>query len=249
MKDPSHNPVLVRRLTGSSLDRIDHCPASAVLPAHDLAGTRAARIGTSLHDELENRSEKLAQGLAPHGLTIEDLWPASGLHEVQVWYDPSTRLGGYRVRGVRDHRDYSGLPEAALVGTIDYMHPGLGTVDDLKTGYPPRPDTLQLGLAVVALGDQDGPYEHITASITGIRVNKWSLGKPRREELVHDRDGIERIRCKLDALYAGHLVEQEKYKEHGAGVLSYGPSSWACRYCSAGPGCDRKWRAPDGSEP
>lgn len=234
-----------RRLTGSSLDRIDHCPGSAILPAHELAKGRAAHVGTSLHDELENRSERLAGLLALHGMTIEELWPASGLHEVQVWYDPIFRAGGYRPKSHRSHRDYEGIG-AELVGTIDYLHPALGTVDDLKTGFPPSPETLQLGLAVVALWDQDGPFEHITASITGIRVNKHTISRPKRTELVHDRASVEAIRCRLDAMYARHLHEQERFRA-GAEV-SRSPSSWACRYCVAGPGCDRRWRAPDGSD-
>lgn len=235
------------RLTGSSLDRILHCPGSAVLPAGEATTSKAAQVGTSLHDELERRSDKLAEGLAAHGYSIEELWPASGLHEVQVWYDPLLRRGGYRVRGARPHRDYDGIV-APMVGTIDYLHPALGMVDDLKTGYPPAPTSLQLGLAAVALADQAGPFDQVTCSITAIKVNKYGLGRPARKEHVYTPKGLRELKDVLDAIYARHGLEGQRL-ELGAEYVTRSPSSWACRYCPARQNCDRRWTAPDGTEP
>lgn len=222
------------RITGSSLDRVAACPASAVLPQMaDETGDAAAR-GNAVHLHLENRSPELDSALRDQGDSLEDLWPEGGVHEAIVWYDPVTRVGGYKKR-VGAHRDYSEFPEGFLVGTIDYLNPTLGIVDDLKTGTPPPPTTLQLGLASVALADGAGLHS-VTASVTKLslagdpRDGDLALREaPRRAQVHHAETAL--VKADLDRLYADHLLNKLRVSQ-GAEPL-FNPSSRRCRWCRA----------------
>lgn len=227
-----------RVLTGSQLDRAASCPASAVLPqGPDTPGDAAIR-GQAVHAKLEHRDQELEDALQEHGVSLDDLWPEGGVHEALVWYDPVTRQGGYKKRE-GEARDYTAFPEGVLVGTIDYLNPTLGMVDDLKTGVPPAPTSLQLGLASVGLADGAG-LGSVTASVTkaslapddggGLRLRS----APERRS-VHHAEAAQ-IKDSLDRLYADHLLNRVRVDR---GVApAYNPSPKNCRWCRAV--CDRR---------
>lgn len=204
-----------------------------MLPQAPDESNEYAKLGSHVHDLLERRDQVLDDQLGEHGTSIDELWPPGGLHEVLVWYDPVTRDSGYRPKGAGKHRDYSGFPDTTLVGTIDHVNPTLGTCDDLKTGYtPPPPDTLQLGLASVALAKGAG-LTKVHASITHIRGGRE---RPKRAEVTHSEAELLGIRKRLDGLYAAHLLNRARVD---AGTEpEYNPGR-RCRYCRAKPSCPK----------
>jgi len=223
-------PNRARVLTGSALDRARGCPASAVLPQGEDEPGEAAKFGTSLHTQLENRSQELDDALGEVGSSIEELWPSGGVHEALVWYDPYTRKGGWKAKAPGSHRDYSEFPEHYLVGTIDYINPTLGMVDDLKTGWPPPPTTLQLGLATVAVCDQNG-MRSMTQSVTQFRPGR----RPQRMELHAEGAAVKR---ELDGLVGSHLLNRARV---AAGEdPEFNPGKARCRYCKAREACPVK---------
>lgn len=217
---------MARVLTGSNLDRVRDCPAAGVLEQHPDEGSGWAKAGTDLHTQLEHRDPELDEDLGEFGTSLAELWPEGGVHEAIVWYDPYRRLGGWEKKPSGSHRDYSKYPEHYIVGTIDYLNPTLGMVDDLKSGYPPPPTTLQLGLATVAMCDQDG-LKSTRQSITQYRKGR----RPDRRE-THAEGQL--IKKDLDAVYGSHLLNRARV---AAGEDPEFNPGKRCKYCHAAPGC------------
>lgn len=221
-----------RTLTGSSLDRAEACPASAVLPQREDKPGAAAVYGSKVHKELEDRSPELAERLLEQGDSLEELWPEGGVHEALVWYDPISRQAGWEKRPEGSHRDYGKFPEHYLVGTIDYLNPDLGICDDLKTGiYPPPPTTLQLALPAMAMWKQDGAKSQM-ASITQLRPKRPAYRNTRN----HSEETLLEEQRRLDRVYSAHLLN--KARLDAGHEPETNPSRVACRWCKAV--CDKR---------
>lgn len=218
-----------RVLTGSNLDRVRDCPAAGVLPQYPDEPGDAAKAGTEIHTQLEHRSQELDDALGEVGSSINELWPEGGVHEAVVWYDPLRRRGGWKKKAPGSHRDYSEFPPTHLVGTIDYLNPTLGVVSDLKTGWPPPPTSLQLGLATVAMGDQDG--------LASTKQNMVQFRPGRRPSVAEHHAEVAMVKRDLDGLVGSHLLNRARV-EAGA-EPEYNPGR-RCRYCRAAPGCPFK---------
>jgi hypothetical protein len=224
---------VTRPLTGSSLDRALSCPASAVLPQESGPESSYAKHGTDVHAQLENRDEELKERLRDEGYEMDELWPEGGVHEAIVWYDPLSQEAGWEKKPQGTHRDYSKFPDHVIVGTIDYLNPTLGMVDDLKTGWnAPPATTLQLGLASVAMSKQSG-VKKLTQSITNLRKGQG----PTRKEVNHAEEQLLGTQKTLDRLYGAHLLNRARV---AAGhEPDYNPSKANCKYCAAKKACGK----------
>lgn len=192
----------------------------------------AAIAGSRVHKELEDRSPELAERLLEQGDSLEDLWPEGGVHEALVWYDPLSRTAGWEKKPQGTHRDYSKFPAHYLVGTIDYIHPVLGLVDDLKTGvHVPPPTSLQLSVPSVALWKQDGVVNQ-TASMTQLRPKRAAWRNPRN----HSEETLLGEQKRLDRLYGGYLLNKARVEAGHEPETNPGPGQ--CKYCRAV--CDKR---------
>lgn len=107
----------------------------------------------------------------------------------------------------------------------------------MKTGYyAPSPRTLQIGLGVVALADQEG-LETVTGSITRVPARR---APTRREREVYGRHLIDLTRLALDEL-AARQADQLALLDLGI-EPTYRPSRHACRFCPARSTCPRVWK-------
>lgn len=231
--DPnSDSPKPVRWITGSGLFRLAMCPGSASLPQGELGDTREARHGTKAHADLE-----AGRVLPAFQDELEQLawYPVDGLHEVVCWYDPATKEAGWEQQ-TGGHRDYDRFPTTAIVGTVDFLHPQLGWVDDLKTGsWVPAPSCDQLGLAAVALAHQN-QIKVVRATITHL-PRRYPTQKVRHEYTWSPLD-LGRMRARLDGMRAGHLLELERQ----VGVKTLRPGDH-CKFCKSA-GCPVDPRPP-----
>lgn len=140
-------------LSASSLQRVDACPASAVLPrsVHDSPWSDK---GHGIHEHLK----RLAQGVpveeslkqvpeALRWICAELPDPGKGLAEVAFAYDLET--GRARELGRDIERQYGKLGPTEIPGSADFlcMQGDVLALDDYKTGrseVPPARDNLQL---------------------------------------------------------------------------------------------------------
>ncbi len=211
-----------RWVTGSGLERAFACPGSTALPQGEDRPSREAKHGTAVHAQVENRKPTAA-------FTDQeefDAWyPPEGLREVVVWYDPRTRTGGYE-KQTAGHRNYAAYPPSAIVGTVDFLHPEEGWVDDLKTGsHLPPPTSAQLGLPALAMAIQD-KRKVVRASIT--HLPRRAPREKARDEHAWTQLELNLFRGRLDSLRAAHLLELER--DVSAMTLRPGPH---CKFCRA----------------
>jgi hypothetical protein len=143
----------VNLISASSLQRVDACPASAVLPraTHD---STASDKGNHLHAHLK----RLAQGVpqdkslaevpeAYRAICAELPDPGRGMAEVAFAYDVET--GQARELGRDIERQYGKLAPTEIPGSVDFMQMAgdVVVVDDYKSGHsevPPARENLQL---------------------------------------------------------------------------------------------------------
>lgn len=225
-----------RWVSGSALKRALTCPASTVLKRSRKSfsdnADRASEFGTLAHEYVENGTIYESTQEWCSRFDRDKLYPARGLHEVVGWYNPEDGEFGLRPPGeaLRVHRDYAFLPDAAIVGTIDYMAPakdGRWWVDDLKTGnamWVPHPDTPQMMLAATIIShvfDCD-----VISTITACpRYPKGT--KPKRTRCDITRAHAASFKEKLDILYGQYLLEQRR---SDLGIITDVPSD-ECKFC------------------
>jgi hypothetical protein len=140
-------------LSASSLQRVDACPASAVLPRSVHDSPWSAK-GTEIHAHLK----RLAQGVSVDESLkqVPETWrsicaeipdPGKGIAEVAFAYDVET--GKVRELGRDIDRQYGKLAPTEIPGSLDFlcMVGDVLHIDDYKSGrteVPPARENLQL---------------------------------------------------------------------------------------------------------
>ena len=220
-------------ITPSSLDRLNACPASGVLPQIREENADATR-GTIIHAFLDDcarhgREEALARApedyrLVCAAIDISKLPIGSNFRsEVAFAYDYQT--GRAREIPVRN-REYVGLSETEIAGTADVIalvdHATV-YVGDYKTGHrPPKPDSMQLRAYALMAARTLGATEAVC-------------------EIVHVReDGtVWRERMEMDAFELAIAEQQirDVVRKVERATPEHVTTGDHCRYCPAFKAC------------
>lgn len=237
------NPVA----TGSGIERVVACAASAVLPRVWHASSRYAARGTEIHAHLERLAngmtaeESLALVADEHRGAAEavDLVPlAEDLRmsaEVALAYNPVTDTA--RVLGQGLARDYSTITTDEIPLTIDVagIASGVGIVRDYKTGWSKLARTggnWQMRGAAIAVA-RAFDLDQVDAQLVYLREHKAAW---------RDRDGFDAfelacIAAELRATHARVLRDRAAYAAGAHVEPTEGP--W-CRYCPSWSSCPAK---------
>lgn len=225
-------------LSPSGLYRVQHCAASAVLPARHLAPGPGARRGTLVHAYLaavatDGDVASVLAGMPPAvralcGAIDLDEVPRGGEAEVALAYDLRTGKTR-RLEGV-GARDYSGATPREVAGTVDLLLPpqprrGPVAVDWKTTSFSLDLDTVRPQLecyALMAAGLTGSPSAECWVGIIGdtgaVAWECWGLDAERLAEVA---SGLQATAQRI--LAAGQALR--------AGVpLDVHEGAW-CRYC------------------
>lgn len=228
-------------LSASSLQRVDACPASAVLPraTHD---SPASDKGNDIHAHLK----RLAQGVpvndslqqvpeARRSICAELPDPGRGIAEVAFAYDIET--GAARELGRDIERQYGKLAPTEIPGSVDIMRMAgdVIEIDDYKTGHtevPPARENLQLHtLALMACRT----YGATKARVALVHIR--DDGSTYRDSHDLDAFDLEDIAERLSRLWtrvqiAKKAVAQGKQPDTREGAH--------CQFCPAKTACPAK---------
>lgn len=231
--------------TGSGLERAMECRGSTVLPKVYDDGNEFSEAGNEQHAYLQRISdgqtpeESLAQAPeelrdACEGLDLGGMDIANLSAEVTIVVHLPT--GAARILGQGLNRDYRGVADDEIAGTIDLAGVDIqarrGRVDDHKTGWSRRTaarDNWQIKIAayglhaIYDLDDVDGA------------LRLFRPGKPRRDDCAtFDVADFLVIRAELRQLHrrviadrAAHAAGQPVPVTEG-GWCKYCPSYWHC---------------------
>lgn len=243
----------MRGATFSGLDRIEKCPASAVLPQvrviTEVDPKNITSLGTVVHEFLKNVSlsglEAALEAAPPdfrqelEGLDLSSLPasdPESYVAEVALAWDVVADTGRELHRG-RGDRDYSAAKPNEIPGTVDVVGLTADAVNiyDYKRGHRwlgPAAESLQLLAGALAACRA---YGRRKAHVAFIRILSDGEARYIRADLdMLDLDaGAERIRAIVAAVEAAELLQVER--KHPA--LTEGAH---CRYCPAFSVCPAK---------
>lgn len=233
--------------SGSSLERVIRCRASAVLPRAWKESSDYADRGTAIHGHLE----RVAEGMAPaaslakvpaehrEACAAVDLDALAGdlrlSAEVALAYSPLTDTA--RMLGQGLARDYSAIGPDEIPMTIDLagLAGAIGIARDYKTGWkrlPPAADNWQIrgcALAVARAFDVD----EVDAQLIYLRDGEVA----RRDRATFDAFQLLAFAAELRRAWDRALADRAAYARGEHVEPTAGP--W-CNYCPSAHACPAK---------
>ena len=227
-----------RWVSASQLKTALVCPASLILPRSNKAysenASKAADFGTKGHTYIE--TGEILPGMEAWAAKGDrnKLYPAKGHHEVVGWYDPISKECGLKFPPadpkLRRHRDYAGIPEHCIVGTIDYhteLKSGKWWIDDLKTGaklFLPEPDSEQMYFGAMVLNTVK--RQPVISTITW--WPQYPLDQlPDRQKVEFQDKHLLVFRDKLDKMYDLYVKKVNTQKRNSG-----------CLFCKSAGSCE-----------
>lgn len=234
------------KLSGSGLDRADHCPASVVFPQTRTTTPYSSR-GTVLHEFLM-RVPKLgrdaALAMVPEEyrggcerLQLDGLPLDADAYAAEVAYAYNITAGIARELGRGINRDYSQLQEGEIPGTEDVV----GLTDDSviiidwKSGWAdlgPVRENWQLRFGALAACRTYGKERAVVAIIRLMEDGEWYVKRAELDEI--DLDATEHALRGI----RGRIAQETLAFAQGA-TLETSEGPW-CRYCPAFNVCPSK---------
>jgi len=220
------------RVTGSTMDRVSYCAASAALPAVYAPSSPEAVAGTEAHEVMEHATAGSEQAVDELGWDPRAVLPA-GRHETEAayWYNPVTDTGG---RLLAKGRDYARAPEGAIPMRLDVVtfgDDGHITITDWKTGERfISPETLQLTVAALAVARAHG------VDVVTVQIAQGTIGVPPKvRPRTLDVFDLDAAADQMRRIWE-RIVEARALVMSGRMPDVY-PSEDACRYCPCWSSC------------
>ena len=228
-------------LSASKLDRAEVCPASFALPCVFEPSSDDATKGTEFHESMKRvrTGDELPNTPDWHRDLFAELTAGATvwLRERCFAFDPTTGVG--RDLGTHE-RDYSGLREGEIGGTIDLLvvHGTTATVYDYKTGFLGADiDTAQLAHNAVAVASALA-LDEVEVALVLVDLDGESYRVVRKTlDVFALADQAQRV-----ALIDTKVKAARIRADHGA-PLDVTESDDGCRYCPCKQSCPAKTQA------
>ncbi len=228
-------------VSASKLDRLEVCPASGALPCVFEPSSDDATKGTEFHESMKRvRTGNEAPGTPDwHRDLFAELTAGATvwLRERCFAFDPKTGYG--RDLGTHE-RDYSGLREREIGGTVDLvaLRGKSATVYDYKTGFLGADiDTAQLAHNALAVAYAYG-LDEVEVALVLVDLDGESYRVVRKTlDVFALADQAQRV-----SNIVGRVADARARFEAGA-PLDVTESDDGCRYCPCKQSCPAKTQA------